>query len=701
VTPHAGGQDGPTLREIPLEHFFHPRTVAVIGASGNRKTGANLLYRTVKRKVEGEGGLVYPVNPNRGDIEGVPCYPSIDDVPGQLDLVVILSGNAVEALEQAVRRKPRFVMMFAAGFAESGEEGARQQERVARLVQESGVYLLGPNTTLNAFLPLRDDLTGNKIALISHSGHQGRHLWEGQEIGIPLGYWAPTGNEVDLEFADFVKFFSDQPEIGAIAGYVEGFKNGRTVIRSADYALAHGTPIVLVKVGRTAAGESTAISHTAHLAGSDAVADAVFRQYGISRVDSIDELLHVTAFLGRTPAPTAPGVCLYSISGGTLAHLTDMMVARGLSVPDLAPETQEALHQWIPDYLRVSNPVDSGGAPSGDERGPKILRAILADPNVGVLVIPFVANAYHLSDAIVRDVVEVAHHAEKPVCIIWGAPGGGEAAYRDVLVPSGIPVFRTFGQCLSALSAWFTHHRLRARYSSPFASGLRPTRSPGVVLPPGRTLSEHEAKEVLSAYGIVVNRETLVTTEAEARIGASHIGFPVVMKIASPDIVHKSDLGLVEVGVADAEAAARSFHRLLDVARASVPDARIEGVIVAELVRGGVECIIGVHDDEVFGPVVMFGLGGILTEILGDVTFRAPPFSAAETRVMLRELRGYPLLKGARGQAPVDEDALVTAIMAVQDLVIDQGHSLLELDINPLIAGPNGVVAVDAMLRTR
>jgi acetate---CoA ligase (ADP-forming) len=593
-----------------------------------------------------------------------------------------------------------FVMIFAAGFAESGEDGARQQERVARLVRESGVYLLGPNTTLNSFLPLRDDLSGKKIALISHSGHQGRHLWEGQDIGIPLGYWAPTGNEVDLEFADFVKFFSDQPEIGAIAGYVEGFKNGRTVIRSADYALAHGTPIVLVKVGRTAAGESTAISHTAHLAGSDAVADAVFRQYGISRVDSIDELLHVTAFLARTSPPIAPGVCLYSISGGTLAHLTDVMVARGLSVPDLTPETQQTLRQWIPDYLRVSNPVDSGGAPSGDERGPKILEAIVADPNVGVVVIPFVANAYHLSDAIVRDVVEVARHTEKPVCVIWGAPGGGEAAYRDVLVPSGIPVFRTFGQCLSALDAWFTHHQLRARHTSPFTSELRPARSPGVVLPRERTLSEHAAKQVLAAYGIPVNREVLATSEAEARAGGSQIGFPVVMKIASPDIVHKSDLGLVEVGVADADAAAGSFHRLIDAARASVPDARIEGVIVAELVRGGVECIVGMKVDEVFGPVVMFGLGGVLTEILGDVTFRVPPFSDTEARVMLQEVKGHALLRGIRGRPPVDEGALVEAIMAVQDLVLDQGQRLCELDINPLIAGPKGVVAVDATLRT-
>jgi acyl-CoA synthetase (NDP forming) len=497
-----------------------------------------------------------------------------------------------------------------------------------------------------------------------------------------------------------VKYFAEQPEIGAIAGYIEGFKDGGTVIRAADHALACNTPIVLVKVGRTDAGESTAMSHTAHLAGSDAVSDAVFRQYGVTRVDALDELLHTTAFLARTPPPSAPGVCLYSISGGTLAHLTDLMVARGLPVPDLAPETQATLRQWIPAYLRVSNPVDSGGAPSGDERGPKILDAILADPNVGIVVVPFVANAYHLSDAVARDVVAAASRTKKPICLIWGSPTGDEPVYREVLVPSGLPVFRTFGQCLTALSAWFTHHALRARYVSPFARPQVRSRPAPAELPPGRTLSEREAKAVLAAYGVPVPREELATSEADAVAAAKRIGFPVVMKISSPDVEHKSDLGLVEVGVNDAAAVAATYRRILEQA-AAVPGVRIEGVLVAELVAGGVECVVGVTRDEVFGPAVMFGLGGILVEVLRDVTFRVPPFSADEAGVMIREVRGYyPLLRGGRGAGAADEDGLVRVLMAVQQLVVDHGETLAELDINPLLVRPDGVVALDALLRT-
>ena len=306
--PRAAGPKGDGLRDVPLDRFFHPRVVAMIGASATKGSATRLLWRTVKKKVEAEGGTVHPVNPRRDEIDGVPCFKSIGDIPGDIDLAVIAVGDPVTMLEEVVAKRPLFVMIFAAGFAEAGPEGERQQERLRQLVEANDVFLLGPNTTLNSFLPFRDELPGKRIALISHSGHQGRHLWQGQELGIPMSHWAPTGNEVDLEFADFVKYFAEQPEVGAIAGYIEGFKDGRTVILAADHAMRRGMPIVLVKVGRTGHGESTAMSHTAHLAGSDAVASAVLAQYGITRVDSMDELLHTSAMLARSPPPRADGV---------------------------------------------------------------------------------------------------------------------------------------------------------------------------------------------------------------------------------------------------------------------------------------------------------------------------------------------------------------------------------------------------------
>ncbi|HKA05537.1 MAG TPA: acetate--CoA ligase family protein [Acidimicrobiales bacterium] len=693
-------EPGPGLRDVPLERFFHPRVVAVVGASGNRSHPANLLYRTVKRKVESEGGVVHPVNPTRDDIEGVPCYRSILDVPGDIDLAVIAGGDPLEGLKQVCERRPTFAMMFAAGFAESGPDGARAQAEIAELVRASGVYLLGPNTTLNSFLPLRADVPGPRIGLISHSGHQGRHLWQGEEIGIPLGYWAPTGNEVDLEFADFVWFFADQPEIGAIAAYIEGFKDGRTVMRAADHALATGTPIVIVKVGRSAAGEANALSHTAHLAGSDVVASGVFRQYGISRVESLDELLHTAGFLARAVPPTARGVAVYGISGGTLAHLTDVLVAHGLTVPELTPATQAALSELIPDYLRVSNPIDSGGGPSGDDRGRAILRQILDDPEVGVLVVPFVANAYHLSDVMAQHIVEAAATSTKPIAVLWGSPAGSERVYRDVLVPSGIPVFRTFGQCVAALRAYFDYHDLRARYTAPFTAASRRAGRALIELPAARTFSERDAKLVLSAYGVAVPTEVVVRSPDEARVAVASMGGPAVLKIASADIVHKSDLGLVRLGVGPA-GADDAYEGLVATARRVRPDATIDGVLVAAQVDGGVEMAVGVTRDEVFGPAVMVGFGGVLVEVLGDVSVRVPPFPEVEARAMVDELRGRALLDGGRGRGPADVDALVAAIMSVQRLVLDHRDALAELDINPLIVGPKGAIAVDAFLRTR
>src|SRR5207248_4245943 len=277
-------------------------------------------------------------------------------------------------------------------------------------------------------------------------GHQGRPVFQGQEIGIRLSHWAPTGNEADLEFADFCAYFAGQPEVGVIAAYIEGFKDGRTLMLAADKAAQAGVPIVVVKVGRTDEGRSMAKAHTGHLTGSDAVTSAVFRQFGITRVDGLDELLDVSAAFARTtpPAGRAPGgVCVYSISGGTGAHMADMAAAAGLRIPELSQSTQAQLHEWIPPYLRVSNPVDNGGAPSMDWRGRKILDAIIADPNVDLLLCPITGALASMSLPLARDIVDVAQTTDKPIFVVWGSPVGDEEAYRDILLKSDVPVFRS------------------------------------------------------------------------------------------------------------------------------------------------------------------------------------------------------------------------------------------------------------------
>jgi acetate---CoA ligase (ADP-forming) len=698
----------PVLRDVPLDRFFNPRTVAVVGASATHGSGQRLLYRTVKKKVEAQGGTVYPVNPNRDEIDGQKCYRSIHDIDAAIDLAVILVDDPVSVLRDAVAKHPTFVMIYAAGFAEAGPDGLRAQQELREIVRQSGVYLLGPNTTLNSFLPLREDLPGKRIALVSHSGHQGRHIWEGQEIGIPLAGWAPTGNEVDLEFSDFVKYFADRDDVGAIAGYVEGFKSGATLLAAAEYAAQRATPLVLVKVGRTRQGESTALSHTAHVAGSDLVAAGVFRQHGIVRVDALDELLHVSTALARWPAPLADGVCVYTISGGTAANLTDLVAAAGLSVPELAAETQQTLREWIPPRLRVSNPVDSGGPPSGDWRGRKILETLVSDPGVGVVVCPFVANAGRLSDAVVRDVADLIRTSPKPICLIWGSPLSDAPAYKDVLIGSGVVTFRTFSQCIRAISGYFEYHRYLARRGdipadsdmSPDTGGGSPAPQPRIPYP--GPLSERAAKQVLASFGIEVSTDRLAKSSAEAVRFAADIGFPVVLKISSPDIPHKSAAGLVAVGVRSESETARTFEEFVDRAKRIAGEARIEGVLVCETIPRGLEILVGVVRDEVFGPSVVVGLGGEAVEVMGDVSARVPPFGRAEAERMIGETYIPEVLRRRTGsEFRASLDAIVNVVMAVQRLVLVLGDRLVEVDLNPVIVLPGRAVLVDALIATR
>jgi acetate---CoA ligase (ADP-forming) len=679
------------LRELDLDTFFRPRSVAVLGASDAPGKPSSAMTRKIMQWADHFGATIHPVNPNRDAVYGLACHPSINLVDDDIDLAVILTANAIEGFESVLDKKPRFAVIFAAGFAETGAAGAAQQARLDEIVHGSDTHLLGPNTNLNAFETFRDDLPGKRIALITQSGHQGRPIFQAQDLGIAMSHWAPTGNEVDLEFADFVRYFADQPEVGVIAAYIEGFKDGRTLMLAADHAAQRGVPIVIVKVGRTSAGQSMAKSHTGHLTGSDAVTSAVFRQFGVTRVDGLDELQDTSAMLARAAKPDGNGVCIYAISGGTGAHVADLAAEAALQLPDLSPETQGALREWIPDYLRVSNPVDNGGAPSADWRGRKILDAIVADPNVAVIICPITGALASMSKPLARDLVALAETTDKPVCAIWGSPlTNDEPAYDILLSSSKVITFRTFANCVGAVRAYFDYHAFAARYRSPFT---RARRTRPVDLPANTTLSEHDSKELLASYGIPVTREAVILSASAAAKAAAALGYPVVMKASSADIAHKSDRGLVRLGIDSPKAARDAYGALAPHSDGAV--------LVSETVEGGVECVVGVSQDELFGPVVMFGLGGVFVELFEDVSFRVPPFDAAEARRMIDEVRGSALLRGARGRPKADMKALVDTIMKVQRLAVDNADQLVELDINPLAVLPKGVVALDALAVTR
>lgn len=462
----------PLYAEVPdLDRFFRPESVAVIGASdaeGRPNTG---ITRQLIAWAERVGARIHPVHPTRPTVFGLTCHATVADLPEQVDLAVLLVADPLPVIEELAETKVKFAVAFASGFAETGEAGAAAQERLGAAVRGSGLRLLGPNTNLNAFEEFREDLDGPAIALITQSGHQGRPVYTLQELGIRLSHWAPTGNEADLETSDFISYFAEQPEVGAIACYVEGLKDGRSFLLAADHAARNGVPVVAVKVGRTETGARMAASHTGKLTGADTVVDAAMRQFGVIRVDGLDELQDTAALLARARRPKADGVVVYSISGGTGAHFSDLATEAGLTLPTLSQAKQDELHQWIPGYLNVANPVDNGGHPVGDWRGRKIIDAILADPSVGVLICPITGPFPPMSDKLAQDLVDAAEQSDKLVCVIWGSP----SAPRTPTAPPS-----------SAPPAW-PPSAPSATASPPSAPTSATTASPPATAPPSRT----------------------------------------------------------------------------------------------------------------------------------------------------------------------------------------------------------------------
>ncbi|MGW7044919.1 acetate--CoA ligase family protein [Streptomyces avermitilis] len=693
----------PLYAGVPdLDRFFRPGSVAVIGASDTEGRPNTGITRQLLTWAERVGARLHPVHPTRQSVFGIPCSPSVADLSEPVDLAVLLVADPLPVIEQLAEAKVKFAVAFASGFAETGEAGAAAQARLAAAVGRSGLRLLGPNTNLNAFEKFREDLDGPAIALITQSGHQGRPVFTMQELGVRLSHWAPTGNEADLETADFISYFSERPEVGAIACYIEGLKDGRSFLLAADRAARRGVPVVAVKVGRTETGARTAASHTGKLTGADAVVDAAMRQYGVIRVDGLDELQDTAALLARARAPQADGVVVYAISGGTGAHFADLASEAGLHLPVLSDAKQAELHEWIPEYLNVTNPVDNGGHPVGDWRGRKIIDAILADPAVGVLICPITGPFPPMSDKLAQDLVDAAEETDKLVCVVWGSPVGTEAAYRETLLGSSrVATFRTFANCITAVRAHLDHARFTASYRSPFDEAPR-TPSPSfrkaqALMRQGQQLSEHAAKQLLRAYGIRVPREQLVTSAAAAVRAASLVGYPVVMKASGAQIAHKTELGLVKIGLTSASQVRDAYRELTDIAR--YEGISLDGVLVCQMVERGVELVVGVTHDQLFGPTVTVGLGGVLVEVLRDVAVRVPPFGEDQARAMLGELRGRALLDGVRGGPPVDVDALVEVVIRVQRMALELGDDLAELDINPLMVLPRGqgAVALDAL----
>ncbi len=698
--------------------LFNPRAVAIVGAS--QDLGSISGQPIAHLRAKGFPGRIFPVNPRYAEVAGLPCYPDLAALPETPDVVVVAvaAQRVPDAMRQIAERGVPFAVILSSGFAEAGAEGVKAQRELAELARAGGVQLLGPNC--QGYMNIAEGIhvgfgppyalsyRKGGVSLTSQSGAFGNSiLMLADAEGIGFRYYASTGNESVTTSLDLLEYFLADEGTRVVGAYVEGFKDAHRLIEIGRRALRARTPVLVWKVGNSEAGARAAASHTANLGGATALYRAAFRQTGIVEVDDVGDLADCAKALLPGRLPRGKRIVIVSMSGGAGIAMADRCSESGLELPALEPETVAQLRKVLPAYASVANPLDVTGSLLND---PGMLKATLdclaRDPNIDMMGVALAAASGKLAAELAREVVRVSDELHVPVLIAWNAdPATNAEAYR-ILDTAGIPRYQSPVRCARGAAALWQYTRARLRQEQIDAQTPLAANRPECRAELGgraTDLPEYAAKRLLAAYGIPVTREALATSAVEAGRMANSVGFPVALKVQSADIPHKTEAGGVRIGVASEEEARRAYGEIVASAKAYAPDAAIEGVLVQQMVAGATEVIVGVSNDPLFGPALMVGLGGVYAEILRDVSFRLAPITLAEAEDMLRELRAYPVLDGARGRPKADVAALAATLTQVSALALDLKEELAELDINPLFVLPEGagVLAGDALIKPR
>ncbi|WP_135306150.1 acetate--CoA ligase family protein [Haloarcula amylovorans] len=700
-----------------IERIMEPDAVAVVGASTDETKRGHQAIVTLQEG--GYDGNIYPVNPNAEEIRGLEVYPTVSAIPGRVDLALIVTPAHIvpSVLEDCAETDLAGAVVIAVGFGEAGEDGEELEEEIVSFAREHGIRLIGPNTSgmINVHRGLNlvgaDTVPEGSLALLCQSGNMAISLFTeaATREGVGFSHYVGVGNEADLQFHEYLPFLDADPETDAIVCYVEGMSDGRAFLQVARDVVLN-TPIVVLKSGRSDVGKRSASSHTGSLAGDAAVTDAVLEQAGVVSVERSDELLSVANALSSLPRADGPNVGILADGGGHATLAADACTERGLSIPRLTDETQARLQSVLPDAASVVNPVDVAGGTDDDQSVfIDCAATIIADPNVDALLLTGLFGGYGVRFAeqyteveveAARELASLAAEYDTPL-VVQSAYEGFDTEPHAVLREQGIPVVESLDVATASLSALATYgDRIAAAdRSSDFQLPTATTADDTLAetIDHGRTqLSEFEAKRALADDGFPVTPFDLATSADEAATLAADADGPVAMKVVSPDIVHKSDAGGVALDVR-ANAAAATYDNLLSAAAEYDPDASLDGVLVSPMRDAGVELIVGVVDDDQFGPVVMCGLGGVFVEVLEDIAFRALPLTEADARAMLDDIEAQELLDGARGNPPVDREAVVDLLVAVSSFV-QANPSVTELDLNPVFADADGVEIVDAAI---
>ncbi len=697
------------LDSVDMQQFFEPRSVAIIGASTKPgKVGHDILRNMVTGGFQGD---VHPVNPHADEILGKKCYPRVTEVEGPVDLAVIVvpAAAVLSVMQDCGEKGIRAAVIISAGFKESGAEGLERERELEKLARELGIRVVGPNclgvmstsTGLNATFAAGMPKRGN-VSLMSQSGALATAIidWSIQQ-GVGYSKFVSFGNGVDVGVIDLLRAWEDDEETKVIVAYIEGLSNGPEFMAVARQ-VSEKKPIIVVKSGGTEAGARAVSSHTGSLAGSEHAYNAAFMQSGVIRARSVEELFDLAVAFAYQGPPRGRSVGIVTNAGGPGIMATDAVERDGLRLAGLDQKTIHALREQLPEAANFYNPIDVLGDADAD-RYTYAAEHLLEDPHVDGVIAVVTPQAMTHPKKTAEGVARVASQSKKPVLACFMGGSAMEGAL-EVLNEQRVPVYSYPERAVHSLARMAEYQEWLEEPPDEYIRVVPYTQGVEKVFDAARAegrvnLGEIEAREVLKAYGLRIPESYVAQSAEEAAEHADKIGFPVVMKIISPDILHKSDIGGVRLGIRDRQEAVDSYDLMMLRVQRYAPDAVLRGVFVQELIQTGREVIIGSTRDPQFGPLVMFGLGGIYVEVLKDVSFRIAPLGKRHARRMIDEIRSAALLRGARGEKPSDIDAIVDTLLTVSQLVTDFPE-IVEMDINPLKVGNagEGAVAVDARI---
>jgi len=701
-----------------LEALLRPRSVAVIGASRSRDSlGGAILHNLLEA---GFQGPVYPVNPNTSHVQSVPAYPDVESIPGDVDLAVIVipAAHVLETVEACGRKGVRGLIVISAGFKEVGPEGAERERELLAAARRHGMRLVGPNclgllntdptVSLNATFAPVDALPG-RVAFSSQSGALGLAILDyARRLALGISQFVSVGNKADVSGNDLIEFWERDKGTDLILLYLESFGNPGKFTQIAR-RVARKKPIVAVKGGRSKSGARAASSHTGALAGSDVAVDALFHQSGVIRTDTIEDLFDTALLLAYQPVPAGDRVAILTNAGGPGIMAADACESAGLTLPSLQPKTMKALRAFLAPEASVKNPVDmiaSADAPSYEQA----LRLLTADQNVDAVIVIFVPPLATGAPEVARAILAGAAGSKKPILSCFMGSHGLPESLQS-LNEGHIPSYAFPEAAARSLArvAKYGAWRSAPQGKVPTLAGIDPDRARAVISgalagadsgESGKWLDSEAIGKILAAYGVRTAAARPASNRGEAAVVAKSLGFPVVMKVRSPDVVHKTDVGGVKLGLRSEEEAARAFDEIRTSLARTKPSARFDGVTVERMVTGGIETIVGMTRDPLFGPVLLFGLGGVAVELLRDVSVRVAPLTDRDADEMIRGIRSYPLLEGYRGSPPSNTASLLDLLHRVSHMATENPE-ILELDLNPVLVFPGAAncIALDVRIK--